>query len=57
MDMDRIGVHGSDEYRNGVLEHLDAHILKGGPMREAIIIGSILIFAIIAWYPRKGGKR
>ena len=30
--------------------------MKGGTMREAIIIGTILIIAVIIWRPRKGGK-
>lgn len=58
MVMDRLGVHGCDEYRNGVLHTLDAHLVRGGTMREAIIIGFFLITAILVWtIPRKGGKR
>ena len=58
MVMDRIGIHGSDEYRNAVLCALDANLVRGGNMREAIIIGTILILAVIVWHkPRKGGRR
>jgi hypothetical protein len=30
-------------------------LIRGGKMREAIIIGTILIIAVIIWRPRKGG--
>ena len=57
MVMDRLGVHGCDEYRNGVLHTLDAHLVRGGTMREAIIISVFLILAVIVWMPKKGGKQ
>lgn len=49
--------HGNHEHRNGVLGHLDVHMVKGGQMREAIIISVILILAVLMWMPRKGGKQ
>lgn len=52
MVMDRIDIHGSDEYRNGVLNHLDAHMVRTGNM-ELWVIAIILILAVIAWMPRK----
>lgn len=56
MVMDRTDFHGSHEYRNCVLRSVDVHLVKGGPMREAIIISVILILAVLMWMPRKGGK-
>lgn len=56
MELYRTSVYGSHEYRNGVLSHLDSHILRGGRMREAIIISAILILAVIIWMPKKGGR-
>ena len=41
--------------RYGVLSDLDRRLIRGGKMREAIIIGTILIIAVIIWRPRKGG--
>lgn len=41
--------------RYGVLSDLDRRLIRGGKMREAIIIGTILILAVIIWRPRKGG--
>lgn len=55
--MDRSGLHGDNEYRNAVLRCLDIHMVKGGIMREAIIISVILILAVVIWRPRKGGRR
>ena len=57
MELYRTSVYGSHEYRNGVLSHLDSHILRDGRMREVTIILIILITAVIIWMPRKGGKR
>lgn len=57
MVMDRTHIHGSHECRNGVLRNLDAHLVKGGAMREAIIISVILIMAVVAWMPKKGGRK
>ena len=57
MELHRTGVYGSNEYRNAVLRTLDVYLVKGGPMREAIIIGVILILAVIFWTPKKGGRK
>ncbi len=58
MVMDRPDLHGGHEYRNAVLRNLDVHLVRGGTMREAIIIGTILILVVIVWRkPKKGGKR
>ena len=58
MELHRSRIHGSDEHRNGVLGHLDILLIRGGAMREAIIIGFFLITAVLVWtIPRKGGKR
>lgn len=54
MGLDRSRLHGNNEYRYGVLGNLDVHMVKGGRMREAIIISVILILAVIFWMPRKG---
>ena len=48
--------HGIGGTRDGFLRVVDAHLVKGGTMREAIIISAILIIAIWLWMPRKGGK-
>lgn len=55
--MDRADLHGIVGDRHGVLRCLDVHMVRGGPMREAIIISVILILAVIVWRPRKGGRR
>lgn len=58
MVVDRPSIHGNDSARYGVLRCLDAHLVRGGPMKEAIIISVILIIAVLLWSPpRKGGKR
>ena len=57
MELDRTHFHGDHEYRNAVLRTLDAHLVRGGAMREAIIISVFLILAVIVWMPKKGGKR
>lgn len=56
MDMDRANLHGAVGCRYGGLSILDIHLIRGGVMREAIIIGTILILAVIIWRPRKGDK-
>ena len=56
MELDRVDFHGNHEHRNAVLCNLDANLVRM-PMREAIIISAILILAVIAWMPRKGGKK
>lgn len=57
LELHRPDFHGSDEYRNAVLRNLDVHLVKGGAMREAIIISVILILAVIVWMPKKGGRK
>lgn len=54
--LDRLDLHGDRIDRSGILRNLDAHLVRGGPMREAVIIAGILILALILWRPRKGGK-
>lgn len=56
LDKDRIGIHGNSKHRDGVLGCLDVFLLKGGAMREAIIISAILILALWLWMPKKGGQ-
>lgn len=51
--MDRTCVHGNISNRYGVLRGLDIHMVRGGHMREAIIISVILIIALIIWKPGK----
>lgn len=53
----RPGSSCSGEHRDGVLEHLDRNLLRGGAMRELIIIAVILIIALIIWKPRKGERK
>jgi len=57
LELHRPDLHGGNEYRNAVLRNLDVHLVRGGRMREAIIISAILILAVIVWMPKKGGKR
>ena len=51
--MDRVSVHGNVSNRYGVLRCLDVHMVRGGNMREAIIISVILIIALWLWKPGK----
>ena len=51
--MDRTRIHGNISNRYGVLRGLDIHMVRGGHMREAIIISVILIIALIIWKPGK----
>lgn len=57
LELHRPDLYGGNEYRNAVLRNLDVHLVRGGAMREAIIISAILILAVIVWMPKKGGKR
>lgn len=57
MELDRISFHGAHKRRDGVLGCLDVYLVRGGPMREAVIISVILILAVIVWWPKKGGSR
>lgn len=57
LELHRTDLHGGHEYRNAVLRTLDAHLVRGGAMREAIIISAILILAVIVWMPKKGGRK
>ena len=50
-------LHGNNKHRDGVLGNLDVFLIRGGAMREAIIISAILILAVIVWMPKKGGRR
>ena len=52
MVVDRSDLHGRDVVRFGVLGVLDRNLLKGGVMKEAIIISVILIVAVVIWAPR-----
>ena len=54
--MDRPDLHGDGGSRYGLWADLDSKLIRGGKMREAILIGTILILAVIIWRPRKGGK-
>jgi len=45
--------YGNGVNRYGVLDIMDRNLLKGGNMKEAIIISVILILAVILWAPRK----
>lgn len=51
--LDRSDLHGLRVDRYGVFGILDRNLLKGGYMREAIIISIILIVAVIIWAPKK----
>ena len=53
----RTGLSDDSGYRYGVLAGMDVLAIRGGVMREAIIILTILIIAAWIWRPRKGGKR
>ena len=57
MELVRTGVYGGIGNRYGVLRHLDVHVVRGGKVREVIIILIFLITAIIVWMPKKGGKK
>ena len=52
MVVGRTDLHGDNVNRYGVLGGVDRNILKGGNMKEAIIISAILILAVILWAPR-----
>ena len=56
MVMARTDIHGNNVHRYGMLGCLDVNLLRGGTMREAIIISVILIFAVLLWMPKRGGK-
>lgn len=53
--VDRACVHGNNDDRYGVLRGLDVHMVRGGKMREAVIISAILLIAVIIWKPRQKG--
>ena len=57
MELVRTGVYGGIGNRYGVLRNMDVHVVRGGKMREVIIILIFLITAIIVWMPKKGGKK
>ena len=55
MVLDRIHIYGGYMYRNGMLGHLDQHILGiRGAEKMALVVG-ILIITVIIWWPRKDG--
>ena len=56
MELDRAVFHGNLVHRDGVLRHLDVSIKEIRAMKEVTIVMVILILAVIAWRPRKGGK-
>lgn len=51
--LDRTFLHGNVGRDYGVFSSLDVHMVKGGEMREIIIISIILILAVLIWRPRK----
>lgn len=57
MGLSRVGVHDYRGYCDGVQSGIRFRMIRGGRMREAIIIGTILILAVIIWKPRKGGRK
>lgn len=57
LELHRTDLYGNNKHRDGVLGNLDVFLIRGGAMREAIIISAILILAVIVWMPKKGGKR
>ena len=57
MELVRTGIYGGVGNRYGVLRGLDVHVVRGGKMREVVIILIFLITAIIVWMPKKGGKK
>ena len=56
MVLDRTDLPGHDIVRDGCLRVMDAHMVRGGRMRELAIIALILITALIIW-AQKGGRR
>lgn len=54
-DLDRTRLHGNIDGRYGWLRNLDIHMVRGGKMREAVIISTILLLAVILWLPRQKG--
>lgn len=58
LELARTDLHGNNKHRDGVLGNLDIFLIRGGAMREAIIIGTILILVVIVWRkPKKGGRK
>ena len=56
MELDRVLVHGNHISRNGVLHNLDVSVRETQAMKEVTIVLVILILAVWAWKPRKGGR-
>ena len=56
MVLDRTDFSDRGGYCDGVQSGIRFRMIRGGRMREAIIIGTILILAVILWKPRKGGR-
>lgn len=48
-------LHGTSNDRYGWMRVLDVHMVRGGKMREAVIISAILLIAVIIWKPRQKG--
>ena len=53
--VDRTSIHGNIDGRYGWLRNLDIHMVRGGKMRETVIISTILLLAVILWLPRQKG--
>lgn len=48
-------LHGTSNDRYGWMRVMDVHMVRGGKMREAVIISAILLIAVIIWKPRQKG--
>ena len=48
-------LHGTINDRYGWMRNLDVHMVRGGKMREAVMISAILLIAVIIWKPRQKG--
>lgn len=51
--LDRTDLYGSRRGRNGPLASIDFRLIRGGKMREAIIISTIMILTVIMWWPKE----
>lgn len=57
MELVRTGFSDRSRHRYGVWSGISFRMIRGGKMREVIIIFIFLITAIIVWMPKKGGKK
>ena len=48
-------LHGTINDRYGWMRVMDVHMVRGGKMREAVMISAILLIAVIIWKPRQKG--